>query len=256
MPSTHCASSSETTRRSLTDASSAPEAHELPRAVRRSYPCSASAHRNRWALTERCQFSNPCRAPNASTEPRSSDGATRARTISASVHYFLGSANIIGLRIRPLGEDDERWRYDALVRAWGSTTVARKGALVDAAALPGFVAEVDGQRAGLVTYARRGDELEIVTIHVAEEGRCVGRALMDAVVSGARDESVRRIWLTTTNENLRLSPSISGGGIDLVGLIRDGVAASRLVKPSIPMVGRGGIPVRHELEFELLLDDR
>ena len=160
------------------------------------------------------------------------------------------------MRIRPLGAGDESWKYDELVRAWGSTTVARKGVLVDAAALPGFVADVDGQRAGLVTYARRGDELEVVTIHVHEEGSGVGRALMDAVVSRARDERVRRIWLTTTNDNLRAIAFYQQWGMDLVALIRDGVDASRFVKPSIPMVGRDGIPIRHELEFELLLDQR
>jgi ribosomal protein S18 acetylase RimI-like enzyme len=126
--------------------------------------------------------------------------------------------------------------------------------LIDAAPLRGFVAEVDGQRSGLVTYARRGDELEIVTIHVAEEGRGVGGALMDAVVSRAGDEGVRRIWLTTTNDNLRAVAFYQRWCLDLVALIRDGVTASRLVKPSIPMVGRDGIPIRHELEFELLLD--
>ena len=142
-------------------------------------------------------------------------------------------------------------------RAWGSTTVARKGVLVDAAALPGFVADVDGQRAGLVTCARRGDVLEVVTIHVHEEGSGVGRALMDAVFSRGGDQRVRRIWLTTTNDNLRAIAFYQRWGMDLVALIRDGVdRGPRFVKPSIPMVGRDGIPIRHELEFELLLDQR
>jgi GNAT superfamily N-acetyltransferase len=92
---------------------------------------------------------------------------------------------MMGMRVRPLGADDESWKHDTLVRTWGSTTVARKGAPVDAGQLPGFVADVDGRRAGLVTY-QLDDELEIVTIHVDQEGRGVGRALMDAVVSRAR----------------------------------------------------------------------
>jgi len=33
----------------------------------------------------------------------------------------------------------------------------------------------------------------------------------------------------------------------------DLVTLSRKVKPSIPFVGHFGIPLRHELEFELLL---
>jgi len=42
--------------------------------------------------------------------------------------------------------------------------------------------------------------------------------------------------------------------MDLAAFVRHGVAASRKVKPTIPMVGDEGIPVRHELEFELCLE--
>ena len=98
--------------------------------------------------------------------------------------------------------------------------------------------------------------MEIVTIHVGEEGRGGGQALMEAVVSRARDEGVRRIWLTTTNDNLRAIAFYQRWGMDMAALIRGGVAASRAVKPSIPTVSRDGIPIRHELEFELLLDHR
>jgi hypothetical protein len=42
-------------------------------------------------------------------------------------------------------------------------------------------------------------------------------------------------------------------GMDLVRVIRGGVAQSQLVKPSIPTVGNDGIPRRHELELELVL---
>jgi hypothetical protein len=41
--------------------------------------------------------------------------------------------------------------------------------------------------------------------------------------------------------------------MDLRQFVRNGVDVSRLVKPSIPSVGSNGIPLRHELELELLL---
>jgi ribosomal protein S18 acetylase RimI-like enzyme len=157
--------------------------------------------------------------------------------------------------VRQLTPGDQRWKEDELVRGWGSTAVARKGELVDASELPGFVAELDGEPAGLLTFARRNDDVEVVTLHVRQEGRGVGRALMDAMLTNARDERVRRIWLTTTNDNVRAIAFYQRWGMNLVALIRDGVAGSRLVKPSIPMIGGNGIPVAHELEFELLLDD-
>ncbi len=158
------------------------------------------------------------------------------------------------MMVRPLGEDDRSWTAEALIRAWGSTSVARKGGLVEASGLPGFVALVEGEPVGLLTYARQGDEVEIVTIHVEREGVGVGRALMDAVLSEARRTRARRIWLVTTNDNIRAIRFYQRWGMDLVALIKDGVAASRKVKPSIPLVGSDGILVRHELEFESPLE--
>jgi hypothetical protein len=42
--------------------------------------------------------------------------------------------------------------------------------------------------------------------------------------------------------------------MDLRRVIRNGVDASGRVKPSIPTIGSDGIPVRHELEFELVVN--
>ena len=155
--------------------------------------------------------------------------------------------------VRLLGADDRDWKDGVLRLAWGSTTIARKGELVDVVALPGFVAIADGQRVGLVTYAVRDNELEIVTIQAEPEGRGVGRALMDTVLGHARDEGIRRIWLITTNDNVRALSFYQQWGMDLAALIRDGVSTSRSVKPSIPMIASNGIPIRHELELELHL---
>ena len=90
------------------------------------------------------------RAPMSRPKHPRDRGSRKHRTMSAAVKYSSRGASIIGVRIRPLGMDDVSWKHDALVRAWGSTTVARKGELIDAAALPGYVAEVDGRRAGHV----------------------------------------------------------------------------------------------------------
>ena len=128
-----------------------------------------------------------------------------------------------------------------------------KGELVDALGLDDFVA-IDGpERVGLLTFALRGREFEVVTIHVDREHSGAGRALMDAAKDGADNLRARRMWLTTTNNNFRAFRFYQRWGMDLVAFYRDGVARSRLAKPSIPLVDGDGVPVRHELEFELLL---
>ena len=160
------------------------------------------------------------------------------------------------MRVRPLTADDQRWKVDTLERAWGSTIVARLGEVVDAAPLPGFVAQDSDRgdrRVGLLTYAARGDGIEIVTIESLVEGLGIGGALMDAARALATAGDASRLWLVTTNDNVRAIGFYQRWGMDLVRVVRDGVTRSRLVKPSIPTIGQHGIPMRHELEFELVL---
>ena len=152
--------------------------------------------------------------------------------------------------VRALGDDDRWWAEEELTRVWGATAVARLGELVDAAGCPGLVAMVADERAGLLTYVHRGDEVEVLTLHVSNQGTGVGRSLMDALWTEAQEIGVGRIWLVTTNDNLRAIDFYQRWGLDLSELIHDGVAASRGVKPGIPEVGPNGIPVRHELVFE------
>ncbi len=142
---------------------------------------------------------------------------------------------------------------ETLERAWGSTLVARFEEVVDAAPLPGLVAQDGDRRVGLLTYASRDDGIEVVTVDALVEGNGIGTALMDAVRSVATARDAPRIWLVTTNDNLRAIGFYQRWGMDLVRVIRDGVTRSRLVKPSIPAVGQHGIPLRHELEFEVVL---
>ena len=86
-----------------------------------------------------------------------------------------------GVFVRSLHYGDRGWKLATLDRGWGTTAVARLAELVDAAPLPGYVALDGDQRVGLLTYFDRADGIEVVTVQALEEGRGVGRALMDAV---------------------------------------------------------------------------
>ena len=160
------------------------------------------------------------------------------------------------VKVQPLTEKDRAWAVDTETDSWGVPVVARLGELVDPTRLPGFVALLDGRRAGLATYAVRGDECEVVTMRSLEEGRGVGRTLLDAVRAAAIEAGCRRLWLITTNNNLRALELYQRWGLDIVAFHRNGVAESRRVKPSIPEGDAKGIPIAHELELELRLADQ
>jgi ribosomal protein S18 acetylase RimI-like enzyme len=132
--------------------------------------------------------------------------------------------------------------------------VARLGELVDPTELPGFIALMDGEPAGLATYAVRGGDCELVTIRSLREGRGVGRALLDAAREAAIEAGCTRLWLITTNDNLRALQLYQRWGMEIVAFHRHAVTESRRnLKPTIGERGAHGIQIAHELELELRL---
>ena len=154
--------------------------------------------------------------------------------------------------IRPYREADRAWARAVLEEEFGGALQARRGELVDAAALPGFVAEEDGELVGLLTYRREGDDCELVAIVALEPRRGIGTALVEAL----RDEvaDCERIWLVTTNDNLEMLRFAQRRGFALSDLRPGAVDDSRRrLKPQIGEIGVHGIPLRDELELELRL---
>jgi GNAT superfamily N-acetyltransferase len=157
------------------------------------------------------------------------------------------------VEVRPLMADDRRWVAPLAMRLWGSERVVSRGRVWVLADLPGFAAYDGEQVAGLLTYRLEAGEMEVMSIDSLEQGRGVGTALLEAAGMAARTAGCRRMWLITTNDNLRALRFYQRRGMQLVALHREAVERSRELKPDIPQVGHHGIPLRDELELELLL---
>jgi ribosomal protein S18 acetylase RimI-like enzyme len=140
-----------------------------------------------------------------------------------------------------------------LTGAFGGTAAAGHDELIDVAETDAVIAERDGRPAGLLTYRDDGrGGWEVVTIVAAERGVGAGAALLDWVRDEARRRGARRVWLVTTNDNTHALRFYQRNGFDLVRLDRGAVDRARVLKPGIPLEN-DGIPMRHELELELLL---
>jgi ribosomal protein S18 acetylase RimI-like enzyme len=158
--------------------------------------------------------------------------------------------------VHPLAAEDAPWKCEFLIAGWGATSVARRGELVDAEQLDGFVAVSRDTRVGLLTFDHQHPDLEIVTIQSVRGGLGIGRALMNAALRRAEELKVGRLWLTTTNNNFRAFAFYHLWGMHLVALYPNEVERSRAVKPAIPLVDAAGVPIRDELEFEVRLQQR
>jgi hypothetical protein len=151
--------------------------------------------------------------------------------------------------IRPIQPDDLPMLEDLMVREFGAPLVVSGGVLHDVRQLPGFVALRNDVRAGIATYDIDEKGCEVVAI----AGIGVGSALLSAVVDEARAIGCPRVWLVTTNDNTRALRFYQRHGFDLCALRVGAVDEARQVKPEIPEYGEDDIPIRHELELELLL---
>src|SRR3954452_2016747 len=152
--------------------------------------------------------------------------------------------------IRPLRPEDAPMVREAIIRLWGAETAVSRGRVHRPAELPAFLAEIDGEPAGLLTYRVDGEELEVVTVDSYREGAGVGTALLGAAEAEARRQGCRRLWLITTNDNLHALRFYQRRGMRLVAVHAGGVDEARKLKPEIPEFGHDGIPLRDELELE------
>jgi ribosomal protein S18 acetylase RimI-like enzyme len=153
------------------------------------------------------------------------------------------------VQVRDLREDERGWLTERLTERWGAVQVARLGELLDASVLPAMVAEQDGVAVGMLTYEVVGDAFEIVTIDAFLEGAQVGSALLTAAAERATELGCTRLWLITTNDNLRALRFYQRRGLRLVALHPGAVDAARVLKPSIPLVGDYGIEIHDEIEL-------
>lgn len=148
-----------------------------------------------------------------------------------------------GFEVRAI-RPDERTAVDALhEREWSGPYVVAHDTRHDLRTLPTLVAVDDaGAVAGALTYHADEDGLEVVSLVAAVPGGGSGTALLTAATATAVAMGLTRVWLITSNDNLRALRFYQRRGMRMVGVDRGAVDRARLLKPEIPLLGDDGIP--------------
>lgn len=152
--------------------------------------------------------------------------------------------------IRRLTHDDLPRLREFWIQHWGAEIMIVHGEVIQYGQVEGFI---HTEWTGLVTFMVRGDECEVTSIDSMREGRGIGTALLNEVLREARERKCHRLFLITTNDNLRALGFYQKRGFELAAVRRGAVNESRKLKPSIPLIGMNGIPLRDELELEMQL---
>jgi N-acetylglutamate synthase-like GNAT family acetyltransferase len=156
-------------------------------------------------------------------------------------------------QIRPINETDKEWVLKLLKKEWAGPVMITRGNVHDVGEYPGFIAVEGGERAGLITYHIEGKECEITSMNSLAEGKGIGRALVDEVKKESMANRCKRLFLVTTNDNTHALKFWQKYGFSLIALRPNIMEEYRRLKPEIPLTGDDGIPLRDELELEMVL---
>lgn len=159
------------------------------------------------------------------------------------------------LAIRPMTPDDEPHVEALLDAVFAGRIQVRIGEAVDVLTLPGFVARHEGRVVGAAMYRVDGDAAELAALLVDDGSKHVGAgtALVAAVVDAARGQGAGRLWLVTMNDNVDALRFYQRRGFHLSELRLGAADIARQLKPSMPLTGLYGIPIRDELVLERVL---
>jgi ribosomal protein S18 acetylase RimI-like enzyme len=156
------------------------------------------------------------------------------------------------MEVTTFTEDDHEWAYALLFPNRGEPRVAAHQSLYNPLELPGFVAWHHGERVGLATYRRDGNECELLTLDSAVEDAGAGTALIDAVKDAARAIGAHTLWLITTNDNTHALRFYQRRGFRIREVRPGAVDREReTIKPEISVLGNDDIPIRDEIELAI-----
>jgi len=156
--------------------------------------------------------------------------------------------NIRRLTVDDLSRLRQMWKEN-----WGDEFVVAHRVIYYPDTLDGFIAFDGDEWVGEITYAFSGNDCEIVSLDSLREGQGIGTKLINAVVEEARERNCKRVFLITTNDNLNALGFYQKRGFELVKINRGAVNESRKIKPSISLIGENNIPLRDEIELEMIL---
>jgi ribosomal protein S18 acetylase RimI-like enzyme len=149
------------------------------------------------------------------------------------------------ISIRELKSADRTWLRALIEKHWGIPIVTPKAVYDAPESHDGVVAEIDGERVGVVTYVRDSSDWEVVTVIATVRGVGVGRAMLEEVRHLAGSSGASRLRLVTTDD------TGASSFYERIGMMRtrthkNFVEVVRRVKPST-----GGYHDAYEFEWRV-----
>ena len=150
-------------------------------------------------------------------------------------------------------ENDRPWIRGVIREWWGAESVVVRKTKYEPAEMDGFIAFLNGEKVGLVILRYEETLCEIMSLTVSGTHPQIDRQLISSAVEDAKKHNSERMIVVTTNDNTNALRFYQNFGFRLhelrVGIVKE----SRKIKPQIPLIGKYHIPIRDEIELEMIL---
>ena len=142
---------------------------------------------------------------------------------------------------------------DFISERWFSTEMIIRGTIIDMTKVNGIIALENDEIVGLLTYTFSDTVCEITSLDSVVEGKGIGTSLINQIRNIAKEHNCAKIVVVTTNDNINAIRFYQKRGFDMARFYHNALDISRKIKPSIPLIGDNDIPLKHEIEFEIIL---
>lgn len=157
------------------------------------------------------------------------------------------------LTFRSTEPTDTKWIKEIMDEHWGGEPLVIRGKKYYPTSLPGIIIENGKKIIGILFYEIQNSDCEIIVFETFDKFKGVGTLVLNELKKIAKNKNCKRIYLMTTNDNLDALRFYQKRGFVICGIHVDSVKISRKLKPSIGLIGDYGIPLRDEIDLELIL---
>ena len=159
------------------------------------------------------------------------------------------------VKLRITTPDDSTLISRLMTEHWGGEPLVIRAKNYYPSKLDGIIAAQDSETIGFLFYDIQGTSCEIVVFEVFAKFQGIGSKILEKLKVIARAEGCNRIYLMTTNDSLDALRFYQRRGFHICDIHLDSVKESRKIKPGIPLIGDYEIPLRDEIDLELILED-
>lgn len=136
---------------------------------------------------------------------------------------------------------------------WSNGSMFVRGRLLYPRDVEALGAYLDGRLQGVATWRVEDGVLYLLTMNNVTDRRGVSTALLERMLAMGREKGFAFMRALLTNDNWPAFRFYQKRGFRLVALHPGVVDMMRQMKPSIPEKGVEGIPMRDEIELEIVL---